>query len=557
MQQLLHYCLLVILLNLTCLNYTNIIAQSYNPYYGNIHSHSGYSDGNADSLTSNLSTPMEDYDYANTALCMDFLGISDHNHSLAGMDLEDFHTGLMHADAANVDGSFVALYGYEWGVISQGGHVLVYGVPNLIGWESGNYDIYNTIDNYDSLFIKVAATPDAFTTLAHPSNSDFQSLATTHAYNATIDNALVGTCMRNGPAFSTNTTYSDSPNTNYEPYYQRLLAKGYHVGPLIDHDDHNTTLGHHTSGRTVVLVSSLTRTNVIDAFRSNRFYASDDCNAIVNYTIATHPMGSVFVNAGNPTLQIAVTDGNAENVSKIFIKYGVPGSGTNATILTSNSNQNTLSYTHSISNNSSYYYYAVIVQPDGDTIFTSPIWYTRNDAFLPVTIHQFDVAYQNSKVLAQWQTSYESCIAYIVQRSSDKLSFVDLATLPATGIGEQMTSYSYTDEYPLDGESYYRLKVLDSNGDYYYSDIQTVFIHIGHVTVTNPVTTQSVQITGLPATTLNGSFGLYDLTGKCLSTFPILQDGRVDLGFLLPANGLYIYTIQDDNKHSFTGKVIF
>ena len=116
MQQLLHYCLLVILLNLTCLNYTNIIAQSYN----------------ADSLTSNLSTPMEDYDYANTALCMDFLGISDHNHSLAGMDLEDFHTGLMHADAANVDGSFVALYGYEWGVISQGGHVLVYGVPNLI-----------------------------------------------------------------------------------------------------------------------------------------------------------------------------------------------------------------------------------------------------------------------------------------------------------------------------------------------------------------------------------------------------------------------------------------
>jgi len=45
----------------------------YNYYFGNLHAHSSYSDGNKDSP--NL-TPADDYSYAQNAQCLDFLGIS-------------------------------------------------------------------------------------------------------------------------------------------------------------------------------------------------------------------------------------------------------------------------------------------------------------------------------------------------------------------------------------------------------------------------------------------------------------------------------------------------
>src|SRR6185503_17821044 len=54
---------------------TSDITNSY--YFGTLHSHSDYSDGNKDNPGY---TPTDDFTYAMTAQCMDFLGISEHNH---------------------------------------------------------------------------------------------------------------------------------------------------------------------------------------------------------------------------------------------------------------------------------------------------------------------------------------------------------------------------------------------------------------------------------------------------------------------------------------------
>ena len=60
---------------------------TYNFYYGNLHAHSGYSDGNKDSVATGTSTPLRSYQFAAASLNFDFLGISEHNHSQAGMRL--------------------------------------------------------------------------------------------------------------------------------------------------------------------------------------------------------------------------------------------------------------------------------------------------------------------------------------------------------------------------------------------------------------------------------------------------------------------------------------
>jgi hypothetical protein len=350
---------------------------SYRHYYGNLHAHSGYSDGNQDAGVSGASTPLQDYAYADASLHMDFLGISEHNHAQAGMSRPNYALGLAQADQATT-ADFVALYGMEWGVITGGGHVLVYGVNQLLGWEAGNYDIFVPRSDYRALFREVNRHPGAFATLAHPQSGDYNGLASS-PFRPEADSAVVGTVLRSGPATSTNTSYTNPSSTSYESTYATLLARGYHVGISLDHDNHNTTFGRTTAGRVVVLAPSLSKNDLLAALRQRRFYASDDWNADVTFTLANQPMGSIFTAPASPSMVVSIADADAEGLLSFSLLRGVPGSGTLATVVaTAPAGATALSYTDmGLATGNSAYYYAIIQQADGDRIVTSPIWYTR------------------------------------------------------------------------------------------------------------------------------------------------------------------------------------
>ncbi|MEI9807560.1 MAG: hypothetical protein WDO16_06530 [Bacteroidota bacterium] len=197
-----------------------------NYYFGNLHSHSDYSDGNQDNPGFR---PADDYDYAKNSQCMDYLGVAEHNHfnslNNPGNILSNYHLGIAQADsftAANPN--FLALYGMEWGVISNGGHVLVYGdgMNDLWGWESGsggwgssnNYDVFVPRSDYigvNGLFKTVNdnLATNTFASLAHPSLADYNKIADTAAYSLVADNAITATAVETGPSTSSNTTYSN------------------------------------------------------------------------------------------------------------------------------------------------------------------------------------------------------------------------------------------------------------------------------------------------------------------------------------------------------------
>ncbi|MFM7671874.1 MAG: hypothetical protein ACKO6Q_04700 [Bacteroidota bacterium] len=249
-----------------------------NHYFGNLHAHSSYSDGNADDVTK---VPSDDYAFAKTAMCMDFLGISEHNHATAGMQLADWQPGRQQAAAAT-SATFVGLYGMEWGVISGGGHVIVYGMDSLIGWETGNYQVYVPKSQYTGaggLFdVLNRHGGNALAYLAHPNSSDFNNILGT--YNAGADAAVVGSAVESGPAFSTNVTYTNpDASMSILGYYKNMLAKGYKLGPTIDHDNHNMTFGKTARTRTVILAPELTENALLGAMKQMRFYASQDCSA--------------------------------------------------------------------------------------------------------------------------------------------------------------------------------------------------------------------------------------------------------------------------------------
>ncbi|MDQ0966917.1 gliding motility-associated-like protein [Flavobacterium sp. W4I14] len=348
-----------------------------NFYYGNLHSHSSYSDGNKDDLTKK---PEDDYAFAKTAMNLDFLGISEHNHTQAGMSLANWQPGITAAKNATTS-TFVALHGMEWGVISGGGHVIVYGIDSLIGWEPGENQIYVPKSTYTGpagLFRIINRHGlNAVATLAHPNTTDFNNISAT--YDLSADSAIVGAALESGPAFSTNVTYSDPASSmSYLSYYNRMLAKGYHLGASIDHDNHNLTFGKHTRARLVVLAPALTENDLLDAIKKMRFYASQDSAAKVVFTINKQPVGSVFKTAGAP--QISVSSMTTSAVTSIKILYGTPGSGTNPVELTTSATASLTYADNALANLATGYYYADIVEADGSRIITSPIWYTRDDA---------------------------------------------------------------------------------------------------------------------------------------------------------------------------------
>ena len=446
---------------------------AYHFYRGNLHAHSGYSDGNKDAATSGASTPAADFALAHQAQQFDFMGISEHNHSQAGMQLASFAKGLQEANQANQDGKFVALYGMEWGTISGGGHVIIYGYDQLIGWESGNYDVYVPQGNYTTLFATVAQKPGAIAYLAHPQQTDYNNLFTT-SLNATTAKVLVGSAMRSGPAFSTATDYSNPSTATYEARYQDALRLGYHVGPTMDHDTHYSVFGRSSYARLVLLAPSLTRASLLDALRQRRFYAADDDNAEVTFQVGAQPMGSVLTQRGAPTLQVTVADPDANDaVASIALYAGIPGGSSAATPLTTSTGSATLTYTDPILNNATYYYYAVITQTDGDKIWTAPIRYTRNDAAaalarsaptVPSLSFQGVLQGEGQAVLRWTATGEIAGATYVLERRSDGQSFVEMGRVATAAGPDSEHSYELRDAQPLTQPTTYRIRVEGPSG---------------------------------------------------------------------------------------------
>ena len=535
---------------------SNVTAGPLNFYFGNLHAHSSYSDGNKDNT---LLVPADDYAFAKNSLCFDFLGLSEHNHLAAGMHLADWQPGRTQAATATTS-TFVGMYGMEWGVISGGGHVIVYGVDSLIGWDPGEYQILVPKSVYKGsggLFdIINRHGNNALATLAHPNSTDYNDLLN-GTYDLAADDAIAGSAVESGPAFSTNITYSD-PGTSmsYLSYYKNMLSKGYHLGPTIDHDNHNLTFGRTTRSRLVVMAPSLTENSLLDGMRKMRFYASQDCSAKITFTVNSESIGSIVTKVGAPAISLGSITTNP--VTNVNVMYGVPGSGTAATILTS-STSGSFSFTdNGLANLSQRYYYLDITESDGARIVTAPIWYTRNDAapFSNTTITSFFTINEANRVVLKWTTENEILNQVFDIERSDNYgrTYTKIGTLAGKGIADAVSNYGIVDQQPLTGVAYYRLVQKNTKGDISFTDIKTVdrsTIPVSYFTIfPNPVhgiLNVKIKATAAERTAVE----IFDMAGRNMVTQPVAlfageQNVPVDMGRL--QKGSYILKLSLGGK---------
>src|SRR5690606_2725898 len=88
----------------------------------------------------------------------------------------------------------------------------------------------------------------------------------------------------------------------------------------------------------------------------------------------------------------------------------------------------------------------------------------------------FNAYLMEDRVNLSWITQREINNEYfMIERSKDRLNYRTIDTLEAAGNSMATIHYSVTDKKPLSGWAYYRLKQIDYNGDFSYSEIAPVY----------------------------------------------------------------------------------
>ncbi|KAA9332612.1 T9SS type A sorting domain-containing protein [Adhaeribacter soli] len=94
---------------------------------------------------------------------------------------------------------------------------------------------------------------------------------------------------------------------------------------------------------------------------------------------------------------------------------------------------------------------------------------------LPVELKSFTAKASGKSVLLNWETASEKDNAYfIVERSHNAKEFKALGKLEGKGASATLQHYNFTDNTPLAGLSYYRLKQVDFNSGFTYSPVVSV-----------------------------------------------------------------------------------
>ncbi len=244
-----------------------------------------------------------------------------------------------------------------------------------------------------------------------------------------------------GPGLSSDITSGCIPTENYTNWYAIRIAAGGKLG--------------------FTLVPNTTSDDYDFAF----FGPYPNCGALGSPIRCSYSANSAsFPNTGmNSALNLSTNTGSGNNGSDVT--EGASGNG----------------FTDELPVNTGETYLLVISKwsPGGNGFGLN--WNLTNGASLdcavplPIELLTFNAEPENSSVRLNWITTTEINNDFFdIERSSNGIEFASIQKMRGGGNSTQMLNYNLTDYEPLQGTSYYRLKQVDFDGKYTYSDILPV-----------------------------------------------------------------------------------
>jgi len=172
--------------------------------------------------------------------------------------------------------------------------------------------------------------------------------------------------------------------------------------------------------------------------------------------------------------------------------------------------------------------------------------FTIQSIVLPVTFANIAVRSQNNAHQISFSTASETNNDYFtIERSADARSFDAIGEIKGAGNSRREISYTYTDEKPLKGINYYRIKQTDYDGKFSYSEMRSLrFAGVGTISLTPRTTEGRLDVrTELEDYTL----AVYNTAGQEVKRFPAMSlDQSISIDELM--SGIYFVRVSSGSE---------
>ena len=255
-------------------------------YFGEIHAHTGESDGNG------LCRDAIEFAYDNGA---DFFSVTEHSHYFTQKAYDE---QKRIAKSLDRPGRFAALNGWEMTWNNTCGY---WGHMNVIGSEKVVSDIHGV--GMPDLFKWLESEPNAVGMFNHPGQGwgDFEDYG---FWTPEADRQMA---------------LAEIKGRGYDQQYALLLSRGWHVAPSFNEDNHAPNWTVASPYITGVLAPALTRENVMEAFRARRVYSCADPTMKIFYKINGEWMGSRLNDPSSLNVSVKITTENENGIGRIEI----------------------------------------------------------------------------------------------------------------------------------------------------------------------------------------------------------------------------------------------
>lgn len=198
------------------------------------------------------------------------------------------------------------------------------------------------------------------------------------------------------------------------------------------------------------------------------------------------------------------------------------------------------------------YLYDPLLKVDGKNVYEFLLQF-RTLSALPVTGLKLTAQPKAQSVAIQWSAVSEiNSSKYSVERSSDAENFETLTTV-ASKNSASGAAYAYSDNLPLDGKAYYRIRQTDIDGNVSFSDIVSVQFSSGVSlrVYPNPVKNTLTLETNQDIAQ-NSILRIFDNAGKLYKSLRLSNANRQTINISDLPKGIYVAKIfagKDEQRH--------
>ncbi|MDP2363802.1 MAG: T9SS type A sorting domain-containing protein, partial [Ignavibacteria bacterium] len=187
-----------------------------------------------------------------------------------------------------------------------------------------------------------------------------------------------------------------------------------------------------------------------------------------------------------------------------------------------------------------------------------------DSSYIPVELISFTGFFDNEKIILNWETVSEiNNSGFEILKSKDRENWQSIGFVGGSGSSTENNSYSFLDNSKLYEKNYYRLKQIDYDGSYEYSNVIEVSVPLNNFKLYqnypnpfNPITT--IKFAVPQKTFINVS--LYDIKGEKINDLVNEEKERgiysIEFNSKNLSSGVYLYRMTSFDGYNSSKKLI-